>query len=383
MTVLSLPSSAGIARMHWELQRNDVMDGLLALRASDPLWRVGLEFSSDLEANSGYLKALLMRLRGGVNQLELHDLARPAPVGTMRGVLTLASSVVAGATSMSIVAANDNLLTFPEAFDNAAWSKSGASVTADAAVAPDGLVTMDKLVESAATATHFLSRSASSIETQFSISVFAMQGERRYLRLCIADTSFTSGTRAYVVFDLQSGTATSPGGITATDLAAAITPVGGGIFGCALSATIGDTNGAVLGAFNLASSFSVSSTPPSYAGDGASGLYLWGAKLNTGLAATPYGYGKTLKKGDLLGIGSGTTQQVVMVTEDATSTSQGNITVQFQPPLRNAFSGGQSVVWDKPKALFRRVSNELGWDYRGKNVITSGMTIDLVEDTRA
>jgi hypothetical protein len=72
-----------------------------------------------------------------------------------------------------------------------------------------------------------------------------------------------------------------------------------------------------------------------------------------------------------------------MVTEDAVSTSQGNITVQFQPPLRNSFPAGQAVVWDKPKALFRRVSKELGWDYRGKNTVTSGMTLDLVEDTRA
>lgn len=89
---------------------------------------------------------------------------------------------------------------------------------------------------------------------------------------------------------------------------------------------------------------------------------------------------KTLMAGDLLGIGTGATQQVVMVTALATSDGTGVIAVTIQPPLRNAFSGGASVTWDKPKALFRRSESVASWDY--DTILASGFTLDLVEDWR-
>ena len=89
---------------------------------------------------------------------------------------------------------------------------------------------------------------------------------------------------------------------------------------------------------------------------------------------------KTLKTGDFLGIGSGVTQQVVMLVSDATANGSGSITVTFEPPLRNAFAIGTSVVWDKPKALFRQTASSNKWDYAG--VFTSGLSIDLLEDWR-
>jgi hypothetical protein len=360
MTVLSLPSSAGIARMRWELQRNDVMSGVQALRVSDPLWRVSLEFSPDLDANSGYLKALAMRLRGPVNQLEMYDWSRPAPVGTMRGVLTLASGVAAGATSMSIVAANDNLIpSFTESFDNAAWVKGGTGfVTADQIAAPDGLTTADYFAGLSPTANYpgFNRSFTVNAGTDYAVSAYAQAKEANFL---VVEAWGNGTTWIKTVINRLSGSSPIPAAMTRVS----------GFFNSGIYTNI---QLRVLLIDGVAMTWT-----------GTKGLYLWGLKLNLGQQPTAYGFGNTLKKGDLLGIGSGTTQQVVMVTEDAVSTSQGNIAVQFQPPLRNAFSAGQSVVWDKPKALFRRVSNELGWDYRGKNLVTSGMTLDLVEDTRA
>lgn len=90
---------------------------------------------------------------------------------------------------------------------------------------------------------------------------------------------------------------------------------------------------------------------------------------------------KTLLAGDLLGLGTGTTQQVVMVTADATSNGSGVITVSIEPPLRNAFVATSAVTWDKPKALFRRTQSRAGWDY--ESVFASGFTLDLIEDVRA
>lgn len=90
---------------------------------------------------------------------------------------------------------------------------------------------------------------------------------------------------------------------------------------------------------------------------------------------------KTLLAGDFIGVGSGLTQQVVMVTSDATSNASGVINVTVEPPLRNAFAAGAVVTWDKPKALFRRSDSESTWERTPG--VTRGMMLDLVEDWRA
>lgn len=88
----------------------------------------------------------------------------------------------------------------------------------------------------------------------------------------------------------------------------------------------------------------------------------------------------TLLQGDYLQVGSGLTQQVVMLTENAAADVNGDIAVTFQPPLRNAFSSGASVTWDKPKALFRRTSSETRIDY--EPVLARGFGLSLLEDWR-
>lgn len=90
--------------------------------------------------------------------------------------------------------------------------------------------------------------------------------------------------------------------------------------------------------------------------------------------------GKTLRAGDYLGIGSGLTQQVVMLTADATANASGVIAVSFEPPLRNALAAGAGVTWDRPKALFRRTESKANWQYE-PGVIRE-MSLSLLEDWR-
>lgn len=89
---------------------------------------------------------------------------------------------------------------------------------------------------------------------------------------------------------------------------------------------------------------------------------------------------KTLKVGDLLGLGIGSTQQVVMVTADATANGSGVIAVNIEPPLRYAHLIAAAVTYDKPKALFRRKQSEASWEYA--NIIAVGFGLDLIEDPR-
>jgi hypothetical protein len=88
----------------------------------------------------------------------------------------------------------------------------------------------------------------------------------------------------------------------------------------------------------------------------------------------------TLLAGDFLGVGSGVTQQVVMVLFDAVADGSGNIAVTTEPPLNNAFVSGSVVTWNMPCALFRRKASTLQWDY--EPLMVSGLMLDLLEDVR-
>lgn len=205
MAVITFPATLGLVKMTWQPQRMDLSFSSpfssQSVQIEAPKWAVTLTSRPMRENVSGAWKALFMQLRGRTNQLELWDFGRPAPVGTMRGSMTLNAAAAQGATTLSIVAA--------------------------------------------------------------------------------------------------------------------------------------------------------------------------------GQAA------KTLLQGDLLGIGSGLTQQVVMVVADATSNGAGVIAVTVEPPLRNAFAGGAIVTWDKPKALFRAARPLSAWEYGNSAIIASGFNLDLIEDWRA
>lgn len=101
----------------------------------------------------------------------------------------------------------------------------------------------------------------------------------------------------------------------------------------------------------------------------------------TSLVITSAGQsGKTLVAGDYLGVGSGLTQQVVMVLTDAVANGSGVITVATEPPLRNAFASSATVTWYRPCALFRRQESETSWEHSPG--VTLGMSLSLLEDYR-
>lgn len=119
---------------------------------------------------------------------------------------------------------------------------------------------------------------------------------------------------------------------------------------------------------------------------GASGTTTAGAASvgATSLVLTNAAYAAcTLLEGDYIGVNqsSGVTQQVVMVTANATANGSGVITVSVKPALRNAVSGGSTVLLQYPKVLFRQQSSTSGWDYERATV--SGFSLDLLEDPRS
>lgn len=90
--------------------------------------------------------------------------------------------------------------------------------------------------------------------------------------------------------------------------------------------------------------------------------------------------GNTLLSGDYLGLGNLVTQQVVQITDDAAADNNSVITVNLNTPLRNSFSAGDPVTWDRPKALFRLAELPEGIEFTPS--YANPWSVVLIEDWR-
>jgi hypothetical protein len=174
------------------------------------------------------------------------------------------------------------LLTYSEDFTNAAWTKADATILANQIIAPDGALTMDKLVEDATSAEHLFSVNATAANQTFSI--FAKAAERSIVTIAVSTSATNYGAAR---FNLSDGTFVTNLG-TGGGVTVAVTNVGNGIYRCSVL-WAGVISGAAI-AVSLATDM-VTFGPrgrQTYTGDGVSGIYIWGAQLEAGAFATPY-----------------------------------------------------------------------------------------------
>jgi hypothetical protein len=200
----------------------------------------------------------------------------PALQSAASGVARFEHNPITGESlGLEIEEQRTNLLTYSEQFDNAAWTKTNATVTSNTIVAPDGTLTGDKLVEDSTLNTHTVQGATitTTSGTAYTLSVYLKAGGRNFAQ--VVGGWVGGGTAA--IFNLTSGTVVST--LSAT---ASITAVGNGWYKCTITSTATNTNG---------STFIRPSTDgviTSYTGDGFSGLYVWGAQLEAGAFATSY-----------------------------------------------------------------------------------------------
>lgn len=169
-----------------------------------------------------------------------------------------------------------NLLGYTEHFDNAAWTKSNASITSGFTDIY-GQPFAQKLVEDTVSANHQVSIFATfTVGTPYTLSIYAKAAERSWL-LCIPN-SITQGA---AWFNLATGTVgTVQTGVTS----ATIQPVGNGWYRCNVSGVATLTSNPPTFRLALADNTTV------YTGDGTSGIYIFGAQLSDSASVDPYVY---------------------------------------------------------------------------------------------
>lgn len=181
-----------------------------------------------------------------------------------------------------------NLLTFPQDFDNAAWTKSSTTVTANQATAPNDTLTADLLSDTTASSEHSVSINGVSATSgnQYTFSAYIKDSGIRYAGLSFQGTNLQY---IYIVVDLTTGTVTQTGTLGVTGQTYNVVSAGGGWYRLIVSF---NAPAATIYPFvflsNTGTPSSLIGGRPQYAGTGAPGAFLWGAQLELGSTATTY-----------------------------------------------------------------------------------------------
>lgn len=287
-----------------------------------------------------------------------------------------------------------NLLLRSDEFDNATWTKTGASATANSAVAPNGATVADTLSEDGSTGQHVASQAVtvSSAAADYSFGVAILAAGRSF-----AAIEWTvSGGAASTFIDLSTGAVSNTGASgTLTNGRATSTNLGSGWYWVTMTARKTGTETSITARVYAATSTSV----VNYAGSSAAALYLWRATLaqsgvptrpiettttaSSGTSQTgsglyvkglPASTNGLLLPGDYVQIGS----QLEMVTASLDSDAAGLGYLQLSRPQRTAPADNAPVIVHQPMGRFLFADSDVNWSLRPG--LFSDFTIPLVED---
>jgi hypothetical protein len=185
-----------------------------------------------------------------------------------------------------------NSLLFSEQFDNAAWTKLGATITANNATSPDGYINADFFAETA-TLTNGNNRIlrqdvSTTANVTYTYSIFIKKNGTRYISMNLSTTTYSGGCTANVDLDNPTSVVSAAYGTGATLGAASIVSYGNNWYRINLTATFSAAT-TLRCQLNISqdSNFTIN-----YNGNVLNGVLLYGAQLEQG--AYPSSYVNTL-----------------------------------------------------------------------------------------
>jgi hypothetical protein len=164
-----------------------------------------------------------------------------------------------------------NFARYSEEFDNSAWTKTNTTVQENRAIAPDGTLTADLVLDNSTSGAHLVGQSVvASIGPDLTLSVYA---KRENINIF---TLYEDGLNIGVEFNLLTGSARATFG---TPLNYSSRHVGDGWFLCTMTISSPPSGIAEMKIYMRDAS--------SYSGTGQ-GVYFWGAQVTETISVRPY-----------------------------------------------------------------------------------------------
>ena len=214
--------------------------------------------------------ASLVMIPSGVKESKLYSI-KPTD-GTGDFTFTRGTDTATRVNSAGLIEKErTNFYLRSQELDNAIWTKTRGSITANAGGAPDGTVTADLFTENTATGSHDIRQGYTSVSGNiYTISIHAKANGRSRLDVYVAGPNKTA------FFDLSNGSIIGGNAIDKK-----IEDKGNGWYRCSLVVQATSTAVNAIWILNNGST-------QNYTGDGVSGMYLWGAQLEQSLVARTY-----------------------------------------------------------------------------------------------
>jgi hypothetical protein len=195
-------------------------------------------------------------------------------------------------TSLSSFVGSGNYFLYTQEFDNAYWTKTRVTATANQTTAPDGSNTADLIAETTGNGTHLI-QTISNITllesgSNYTLSVYLKKGPGAaapdIMQLILDTTYFTSSL--YVNYNINTGTVVNSAGV----VTASIEPAANGFYRCILTAqcTTYLAGSLVMPFLAFTNNSSSLGRLPSYTGATTRNVYAWGVQLNEGSTAQTY-----------------------------------------------------------------------------------------------
>jgi hypothetical protein len=176
-----------------------------------------------------------------------------------------------------------NLVFYSAAFDDAYWTKSTITVTANSTTSPGGTLDADTvLANGGASSTRTLQSSSITVTSgsSYTLTFYAKKNTNNFIQL------FTSSIFGgmFANFDLNSGVVGTLGTISGSNPTSSIIPVGNGWYRCAITLTAASGGVGQCGVYLVTSATSARNEQNTL----STSVFLWGAQLEAGAYPTTY-----------------------------------------------------------------------------------------------